>query len=231
MIAQKKTWQSWSAIAHRTLKKCMVACVLFASGFVLAQENVIESITANQQGSNVIVKIALKNPVTKPPIGFSITSPARIALDFASTANAMGKSTQELGLGDVRNVNVVQAGDRSRLVFNLSRPLSYATTIENNAVIVTIDGSGGTATAVSSSGLPVAPKVATLTGKQAIRDIDFRRLPQCSRYRNRGPHPYRTETGNEGSHHHLYLASYFNHSRLRSHHFDGSRTDCRVRNS
>jgi len=175
MIAQKKTWQSWSAIAHRTLKKCMVACVLFASGFVLAQENVIESITANQQGSNVIVKIALKNPVTKPPIGFSITSPARIALDFASTANAMGKSTQELGLGDVRNVNVVQAGDRSRLVFNLSRPLSYATTIENNAVIVTIDGSGGTATAVSSSGLPVAPKVATLTGKQAIRDIDFRR--------------------------------------------------------
>ncbi|HJU71105.1 MAG TPA: type IV pilus secretin PilQ [Paucimonas sp.] len=143
-------------------------------GFAFAQENAIQSITANQQGANVIVKIQLKNPVAKPPIGFSITNPARIALDFGGTANATGKSTQDIGLGDVRNVNVVQAGERSRLVFNLMRPLNYATAIEGNAVIVAIDGSGGPATAVGSSGLPVASRPAA-AGKQAIRDIDFRR--------------------------------------------------------
>jgi type IV pilus assembly protein PilQ len=142
--------------------------------FVFAQENAIQSISANQQGSNVIVKIALKNPVAKAPIGFSITNPARIALDFAATANSTGKSSQEIGLGEVRNVNLVQAGDRSRLVFNLTRPLNYATAIEGNTVIVAIDGSGGPATAVNSSGLPVSAAPAAV-GKQAIRDIDFRR--------------------------------------------------------
>lgn len=172
MIIVKNT--DLSAMAHRALQLFAVACLTAIGGFAVAQENSIESISANQQGSNVIVKIALKNPVVKPPIGFSITSPARIALDFSATSNATGTAAQEIGLGDVRNVNVVQAGERSRLVFNLKRPLNYATAIEGNTVIVTIDGSGGVATAVNSSGLPVvsAPVAA---GKQSIRDIDFRR--------------------------------------------------------
>ena len=172
MIIVKNT--DLSTMAHRALQWFAVACLTAIGGFAVAQENSIESISANQQGSNVIVKIALKNPVAKPPIGFSITSPARIALDFSATSNATGTAAQEIGLGDVRNVNVVQAGERSRLVFNLKRPLNYATAVEGNTVIVTIDGSGGVATAVNSSGLPVvsAPVAA---GKQSIRDIDFRR--------------------------------------------------------
>ncbi|HEX7636491.1 MAG TPA: type IV pilus secretin PilQ [Noviherbaspirillum sp.] len=152
----------------------MLVCLSAVCGFALAEENAIESISANQQGANVIIKVALKNPVEKPPIGFSITSPARIALDFAGTANATGKTSQDIGLGDVRNVNVVQAGERSRLVFNLLRPLNYATAIEGNTVVVTIDGSGGVATAVNAAGVPVASKPAP-AGKPVLRDIDFRR--------------------------------------------------------
>ncbi|HCE09458.1 MAG TPA: type IV pilus secretin PilQ [Oxalobacteraceae bacterium] len=155
---------------------CIFAGLAAVCGYALAQDNAIQSISANQQGSNVIIKVLLKNPVTKPPIGFSITNPARIALDFAGTANATGKGAQEISLGDVSNVNVVQAGERSRVVFNLKRPLNYATAIEGNAVIVTIDGSGGVATAVNSLGLPVAPAtMPTASGRPALRDIDFRR--------------------------------------------------------
>ena len=143
-------------------------------GAALAQENSIEEVTASQQGPKVIVKVAMKNPVVKPPIGFSITSPARIALDFASTSNATGKTAQDIGLGDVRSVNLVQAGERSRLVFNLNRPLNYATAVDGNTVVVTIDGSGGIASALNASGIPVADKAAP-AGKQNLRDIDFRR--------------------------------------------------------
>jgi type IV pilus assembly protein PilQ len=139
------------------------------------QGNAIESITANQQGTNVIVKIQMKNAPTKLPIGFAITNPSRIALDFGATNNSTGKTSQELNLGDLNSVNVVQAGDRSRLVFNLKRALNYATAIDGNAVIMTIDGSGGLATAVNASGLPVAPAVPVPTGKQMLRDMDFRR--------------------------------------------------------
>lgn len=174
MIAMKKRYESLGAIAHKALRQCAFVCLTAACGPALAQENAIESIDANQQGANVIVKVVLKNPVTKPPIGFSITSPARIALDFASTSNATGKAAQDIHLGDVRNVNVVQAGERSRLVFNLHRPLNYATAIEGNTVIVTIDGSGGVATAVNASGIPIAQSTGVV-GKQVLRDIDFRR--------------------------------------------------------
>ena len=139
-----------------------------------AQSNSIESVTTNQQGANLIVKVTLKNPVAKAPLGFSISNPARIALDFADTSNGTGKTAIEIGIGDLRNVNLVEATGRSRLVFNMSKPLNYATTIEGNTVIVTIDGSGGVATAVNSVGLPVV-STSSAQIKQNLRDIDFRR--------------------------------------------------------
>ncbi|OWW23064.1 secretin [Noviherbaspirillum denitrificans] len=151
-----------------------VAGLLLASCVAYAQENAIESIGANQQGANVIVKVKLRKALGKAPIGFSITNPARIALDFSGTANGTGKISQDIGLGDVRSVNVVQAGDRSRLVFNLLRPLNYATVVEGDTVVVTIDGSGGIATAVNASGVPVSTAPAA-AAKQVLRDIDFRR--------------------------------------------------------
>jgi type IV pilus assembly protein PilQ len=146
-----------------------------AGGTALAQENAIESITANQQGSNVVVNIALKNAPAKLPIGFSITNPARIALDFGATSNATGKNAQELNLGDLRGINVVQAGERTRLVLNLKRPLNYAAAIDGKSIIVTVEGSGGVAQAVDSSGLPVAKAQGPQLPRQALRDLDFRR--------------------------------------------------------
>jgi type IV pilus assembly protein PilQ len=178
MITISKQQAGFVAFAGKALRQGLFVCLAGICSFALAQENSIESISANQQGANVVVKISLKGPVAKPPIGFSITNPARIALDFPGTGNAIGKATQEIGLGDVRNVNVVQAGERSRLVFNLARPLNYATAVEGNTVIVTIDGSGGVATAVNASGLPASSAAAggqRAASKHALRDIDFRR--------------------------------------------------------
>ena len=167
--------------AKRAALKSGVLCLCLVSGFALAQapaqpaHNAITSVIANQQGANVIVKVMLKNPVAKAPLGFSITSPARIALDFAGVSNATGKSVQDINLGDVTNVNLVQAATRSRLVFNLKRPLNYATVVEGNMVIVTIDGSGGIATPVGASGLPVVTATPAAAGRQDLRYIDFRR--------------------------------------------------------
>ena len=146
-----------------------------AGGAALAQDNAIESITANQQGANVVVNIAMKHPPQRAPIGFSITNPARIALDFGATANATGKSAQDINLGDVRAINLVQAGERTRLVLNLKRPLNYATAVDGKSVVVTIEGSGGVAQAVNSRGVPVAAGAAAAGPRQLLRDLDFRR--------------------------------------------------------
>jgi type IV pilus assembly protein PilQ len=151
----------------------------FGAGHALAQNNAIESISANQQGGNVVISVAMKEAPSKLPIGFSITNPARIALDFGATANATGKSAQDINLGDVRGVNVVQAGERTRLVLNLKRPLNYAAAIDGKSVIVTVEGSGGAAQAMSGGGTaaPLAGAGGAAVGSSVhlLRGLDFRR--------------------------------------------------------
>jgi type IV pilus assembly protein PilQ len=169
--------RSIAGAARHAMRSCVLLALALVSGFASAQDNAIESITANQQGSNIIVNIALREAPAKAPIGFSITNPARIALDFGATANATGKSTHDLNIGDLRSVNLAQAGERSRLVLNLKRQLNYATAIDGKSVIVTIEGSGGIAQAVNAQGLPVAAAapVAAPAARQTLRNLDFRR--------------------------------------------------------
>jgi type IV pilus assembly protein PilQ len=163
-------------IAIQTLRRAGVALALACASAAAFAQHAIESVTANQQGANVIVRIALDGTPEKLPSGFATTNPPRIALDFGKTTNGTGKTTHDLDVGDLRSVNVVQAGERSRLVFNLKRPLNYATAIDGRNVILTIDASGGTATAVDSRGLPAAqPVPVKVAVKPTLRDLDFRR--------------------------------------------------------
>lgn len=153
------------------------ACLMLLLGvcqFAFAQSNSIESVVANQQGANIIVKIGLKTPLQKLPVGFSIASPARIAMDFADVSNGTGKNTIDVNIGDLRSVTLVEATGRSRMVFNLNKPLNYAATLEGKFLIVTIDASGDVATAVNSQGLPVTTPPLQAS-KPTLRDIDFRR--------------------------------------------------------
>ena len=152
------------------LLRCAAALLLALGAGAAAAQNAIESITATQQGPNVVLHIGMREALPKPPIGFSITNPARIALDFGATSNATGKSSQEINLGDVRSLNVVQAGERTRLVLNLARPLSYSTAVDGKSVRVTVEGPGGAQAVAASAPAPAAP-----AARQMLRDLDFRR--------------------------------------------------------
>jgi type IV pilus assembly protein PilQ len=164
----------------RFLSLAATAVLALSAGAAWAQDNAIESISANQMGGNVVIRVAMKKAPKGLPIGFSITNPSRIALDFTGTTNATGKTAQDLNLGDVRGVNVVQAGTRTRLVLNLKRALNYAAAIDGRNVILTVEGSGGPAQAVDTAGLPVQAAAAPAAGAdpraaQVLRDLDFRR--------------------------------------------------------
>src|SRR5438094_7240420 len=91
-------------------------------GAALAQANSIESFDVTQQGGKVVVRITTKEPLRSVPPNFAVASPARIAFDFPNTANGLGRSSQEIGQGELRSMNVVQGSDRTRLVLNLRRP-------------------------------------------------------------------------------------------------------------
>jgi len=174
---QEKKFAVVSAWLRHILHLCAVGCLALAAGSASAQENAIESISSTQQGASLVVRIALKEVPVKAPIGFSITNPARIAVDFSSTVNATGKTIQEIDQGGVRNVNIVQAGDRTRLVFNLSRPMIYATGVEGKIVTVTLDGPAASAALPASPAVPanIKPSAAAATERPALQSIDFRK--------------------------------------------------------
>ena len=137
--------------------------------------NSIEAINvAGQLGGNIVIRITLKQPLANPPAGFTINNPPRIAFDFPGTSNALGKTTQEVGDGDLRNMNIVQAGDRTRLVMNLSKPLGYETKIDGTNVIITLQAAATTAAAPVTSHFAEAKPGDT---RHSLRDVSFRRGP------------------------------------------------------
>ena len=140
------------------------------------QANGIEAIAvAGQQGGNIIVKITLRQPLANPPAGFTINNPPRIAFDFPDTDNALGKTTQEVGDGELRNMNIVQAGGRTRLVMNLAKPVGYDTKIDGKTVLITLQTS-----APSTAGAAVTSHFAEAKpddSRHTLRDISFRRGP------------------------------------------------------
>ena len=138
--------------------------------------NSIDAMSVSKASSGrTVVKFTLKAPLANPPAGFAITNPPRIALDFPDTANGLGRSAQDIADPALRSVNVVQAGNRTRVVFNLNKPQSFETHLEGNTVLVTLTDQ---ATAAASVDTPVLSRFAEARPGEvahSLRDVDFRR--------------------------------------------------------
>jgi type IV pilus assembly protein PilQ len=118
------------------------------------------------------VRIDFTQPLTAVPAGFAIQSPARIALDIPGATNGMGRPSVEINQGNVRSVNIVQAGDRTRLVLNLKSPTGYRAQIQGKSLLVQLEP-----TAAAAGPISAQPVFAESRNRdtQPIKDLDFRR--------------------------------------------------------
>ncbi len=165
------------AIMKTLGRAAVVALATLGSGIALAQ-SAIEAVTGSLQGGAEVVRIELSAPLSVLPSGFATQSPARIALDFPGTSNAMGRSLVEVNQGNLRSVNVVQAGDRSRVVLNLKQATAYRAEIQGKVLLVSLEP-----VAAAASGQPAQNTVFAEPGSSdvlPIRDVDFRRGPDGS---------------------------------------------------
>ncbi len=138
--------------------------------------NRIEKMVAAEQGGSIILKLTMAQPLAVAPGSFSVANPARIAFDFPDTANGLGRNSQVLNTGDLRSVNIVQVGDRTRLVLNLSRVYPYETRIEDRDIYITLaSGSFKEASGAAPQSTQFAPAAVGQNEKHAIRDVNFRR--------------------------------------------------------
>ncbi len=139
-------------------------------------QNSIQSLSVSSaQDGKLVLQVGLKNAPAGLPLNFTITTPSRIAFDFANTTNALGKSVQEFGVGDLRSANIVQAGTRTRLVVNLNQMLVYDTRIEGNNLLITLHGKPAEAAAAATGSVARFAEAKPGAQKHSLRDIDFRR--------------------------------------------------------
>src|SRR3970040_2078251 len=80
--------------------------LLVLASYSWAQQNSIENVEVTQASGQVLVRVTLKNPLETPPGSFTVANPARIALDFPGTANALGRTSQDVGESVLRSMNV-----------------------------------------------------------------------------------------------------------------------------
>ncbi len=152
--------------------------LLCATSTVFAQApNAIEDVTITKgPGGRSIVKFTLKEPPAASPAAFSIVSPPRIALDFTNTVNALGRNAQDIGEPILRSLNVVQAGARTRVVFNLTRLQSYESSVDGRTVTVTMFDAAGATQAESGADVSrFSQTKSDVAASYALRDVDFRR--------------------------------------------------------
>jgi len=164
-----KNW-SWRGL--------LAAAALLASAWTtpLQAAPAVENISGSVRGGQEVVRIDFTEPLTSVITGFTIQSPARIALDIPGATNAMGRNAVEVNVGNVRSVNVVQAGDRSRVVLNLKAPTNYRTQVEGKSLLVLLEPVAQAATAAT----PQAFAESRNRDTQPLRDLDFRRGPDGS---------------------------------------------------
>lgn len=149
--------------------------VIFSPQIVTAEalQNSIRSIDISTfQNSEVIAKITLDYPLQALPTGVALDNPNRIYFDFYQVSNGLGKNEQEASEGDLRSVNVVQVGDRTRLVLNLARLMRHEIIAQENILLIklfTVPENRTSTTVVRFA------EETSSTHMNRLQDIDFRR--------------------------------------------------------
>ncbi len=169
------------ASAPPRLLTWLAGLVLLASfGVLPAQE--LQDLRAANLGSGQ-TQLALQFSDTPPDASiFAIDSPPRIALDLPGVSNRLAARTTDFNLGALLSVTAVEAGDRTRVILNLSTSSDYRSHVDGNNLILTVGTGVGHAEPVAAAPAPTvaeAPSARPAGVRSArppeITDIDFRR--------------------------------------------------------
>lgn len=162
----------------------LVIGLLFASMMLsvpaqsVAAGNILQDIgIASLPGNVVEITLTAQDPVAMPT-SFTTESPARIAVDLQGMKSALAAKSQAVGVGMVRSVTAVEAGDRTRVVINLADAATHNIRVEGNQVILRINAGAAQIAAASSASAMTqqidAATIPSMSGK-GIEGIDFRR--------------------------------------------------------
>ncbi|WP_444999798.1 type IV pilus secretin PilQ [Halomonas mongoliensis] len=152
-----------------------ILVLLVTSASVMAASS-LEGLDFRQgSGGELEVDLQFAGPVPEVR-GYRLDDPARLTIDLMETANRLDQRRYALGIGGVQQVTALEAGSRTRLVFDLEGPLPYNTREQGNRLRLAIGG-GAADTGVAEAAQPAqaapAPSRSVAAGP-SVQDIDFR---------------------------------------------------------
>ena len=119
-------------------------------------QNTVQAITSSQQGGSEVVRVEFAEALSAIPNGFTVQAPPRVSIDLPGVGNGLGRSTVDINQGNLRSVSVAQAGDRTRLVFNLKQAANYRAELQGKALLIVLESTSAASAAVASTGEPVS---------------------------------------------------------------------------
>lgn len=183
-MALRHNWKIHSelrAARSMRLNAAILLLTLWCAPLIAYAEASLKSIEFSAlPGDRVQISLGLSAPVDDP-VSFTTENPARISLDFTGVSNDLGYKTKVIGVGPAHSVTALQAGNRTRVVINLTSLVGYNTEVQGSDVLVTLDVSNkgigsGTVTKAPPSVMSSSGGVSEIrTDGYGISNVDFRR--------------------------------------------------------
>ncbi len=169
-------------LERASVARCLAGAALLwglACAVAAQAANVLQHISANTQGGQVVVDLAFAQPLQSPPVGFTVDSPAAVVLDFPGVSSVLPMQALTASQGNLRSADVVQAQGRSRVVLNLRQSTLYTTRMQGNHLLVVMQAPRSALANPSASSMPVSPTVHFAKSRNvdqlALRSVDFHR--------------------------------------------------------
>ncbi len=163
-----------SRLAQNTLRFSALPVALFAfcAPAQAVDQNSISALSVSTGNGVTVIKVQMTQPLARLPASFTINTPPRIVFDFPNTANGLGKSVQDFNQGNLHSANIVQAGNRTRLVVNLDQMLTYDSKLDGKNLLLTLHNKSADMVTSRTSRFAEAKEGAQ---KHELRDINFHR--------------------------------------------------------
>ncbi len=160
------------------LQATMLFSLMLGTTTLLAEDqsgltNKIESVDySTLPGGRVSIRVKTTQPLANPPAGFTLTSPARIALDFPKVGNGLAKNNIAADAGALKSVTLAQGKDRTRMVLNLTKNVGYSASVTGNEVTVLLQANAVTSAVNVETKFSEPVRGANAV---AINNVDFAR--------------------------------------------------------
>ncbi len=170
MIEQEKVIAGWP----RQLRLLMATTVMLTSVIwsSLSHGNVLKDVQVTEANGADTALVLIMDEVASRPVSFTTANPPRIIMDLSQTSNGLKRYKPFMATGPIKNLQVVEAKGRTRLIFELSRMLPYEVSTEGNRIHLALNKVPAASPTATDAGFQIGSDA---EGSPIVTNVDFRR--------------------------------------------------------